>query len=92
MINITVDEVSVRVKEIMKYNEILRELREDRDLTQAEIAKLLNVSQITYSQYERGVRGLPLEHLKTLCLYYGIKSDYILGIPNTLEYPERNYK
>ena len=45
----------------MKYNEILRELREDRDLTQAEIAKLLNVSQITYSQYERGVRGLPLD-------------------------------
>ena len=79
-----------RVKEIMKYNEILRELREDRDLTQTEIAKLLNVSQITYSQYERGVRSLPLEHLKTLCLYYGIKSDYILGIPNTLEYPERN--
>lgn len=76
----------------MKYNEILRELREDRDLTQTEIAKLLNVSQITYSQYERGVRGLPIEHLKTLCLYYGIRSDYILGIPNTLEYPERNYK
>lgn len=74
----------------MKYNEILRELREDRDLTQTEIAKLLNVSQITYSQYERGVRSLPLEHLKTLSLYYGIKSDYILGIPNTLEYPERN--
>ena len=44
----------------MKYNEILRELREDRDLTQTEIAKLLNVSQITYSQYERGVRSLPL--------------------------------
>ena len=76
----------------MKLSQKLRELREDRDLTQAEIAKLLNVSQITYSQYERGVRGLPLEHLKTLCLYYGIKSDYILGIPNTLEYPERNYK
>lgn len=73
----------------MKYNERLKELREDRDLTQTEIARILNVSQITYSQYERGVRGLPIEHLKTLCLYYGIKSDYILGIPNTLEYPKR---
>lgn len=74
---------------IMQYNEKLKQLREDNDLTQTQIAKLLNVSQITYSQYERGVRSLPLEHLKTLCLYYGIKSDYILGIPNNLKYPER---
>lgn len=73
----------------MQYNKKLRQLREDNDLTQTKIAKLLNVSQITYSQYERGVRGLPIEHLKTLCLYYGIKSDYILGIPKTLDYPER---
>ena len=76
-------------KKIMQYNEKLRQIREDKDLTQTQIAKLLNVSQITYSQYERGVRSLPIEHLKTLCLYYGIKSDYILGIPNTLDYPER---
>lgn len=74
---------------IMQYNEILRQLREDNDYTQTDIAKILNVSQITYSQYERGVRGLPLEHLKTLCLFYGVKSDYVLGIPNNLEYPTR---
>lgn len=72
----------------MQYNEILRQLREDSDLTQTDIAKILNVSQITYSQYERGVRGLPLEYLKTLCLFYGISSDYILGIPKNLAYPK----
>ena len=84
--------VKIQQKEtkiIMQYNEKLRQIREDNDLTQTDIAKLLNVSQITYSQYERGVRSLPIEHLKTLCLYYGIKSDYFLGIPNTLDYPER---
>lgn len=76
----------------MQYNEILRQLREDKDYTQTEIAKILNVSQITYSQYERGVRGLPLEHLKTLCLFYGISSDYILGIPKNLIYPKERWK
>lgn len=88
--DIIVKNLQKELKKIMQYNERLRQIREDKDLTQTDIAKLLNVSQITYSQYERGVRSLPLEHLKTLCLYYGIKSDYILGIPNTLDYPERN--
>ena len=87
--DIIVKNLQKEFKKIMQYNERLRQIREDKDLTQTDIAKLLNVSQITYSQYERRVRSLPLEHLKTLCLYYGIKSDYILGIPNTLDYPER---
>lgn len=73
----------------MTYLERLKALRQDRDLTQTQIAKILNVSQITYSQYERGTRGLPLEHLKTLCLFYNVQSDYILGIPKNLDYPER---
>lgn len=73
----------------LKYFERLKELREDRDLTQTKVAKILNISQITYSQYERGVRGLPLDHLKTLCTFYGVKSDYILGLPKNLDYPER---
>lgn len=45
----------------LKYTDRLKALREDRDLTQEKIAKELKVSQITYSQYERGVRGLPTE-------------------------------
>lgn len=67
----------------------LRNLREDNDLTQTQIANLLNVSQITYSQYERGKRSLPIEHLITLCLYYNVQSDYLLGLPRDLDYPER---
>lgn len=73
----------------MTHQEILKELREDRDLTQTDVAKILNVSQITYSQYERGARNLPIEHLKTLCRYYGISADYILGLSPDLLYPKR---
>lgn len=72
----------------MKYTDRLRALREDKDMTQTEIAKVLNVSQITYSQYERGVRGLPMEHLITLCKFYGVSADYILDLPKGLKYPE----
>ena len=67
----------------------LRELREDSDLTQKQIAEILNCKQNTYQQYESGVRQLPLEALKKLCTYYGISADYILGLPKGLKYPER---
>lgn len=73
----------------MTHLEKLKALREDNDLKQKQIAELLNVNQITYSQYERGKRALPIEHLKTLCIYYGVQSDYILGIPEGLNYPKR---
>ncbi len=73
------------------YNEILRELREDREpkTNQADIAELLKTSQQYYSQYENGKRPLPVEHLKTLCLFYGVSADYILGLPSGLNYPKR---
>lgn len=61
-----------------KYNDIIRELREDHDLTQADIAKILGTSQQIYSRYELGSRELPIKHLITLCKYYGVSSDYIL--------------
>lgn len=73
----------------LKHLERLKALREDNDLTQTQVASLLNVNQITYSQYERGKRALPIEHLKTLCIYYNVQSDYILGIPQGLDYPKR---
>lgn len=56
----------------------LRDLREDRDITQAEIAKYLNCSQNTYHQYESGKRQIPLNLLKKLALYYDTSIDYIL--------------
>ena len=52
-------------------------MREDHDLTQTDIAKLLNTSQTVYSRYERDERTLPTEMLYTLALYYNISADYI---------------
>lgn len=63
-----------------EYWEIQRELREDRDLKQSVIAGVLETTQQVYSRYENGINELPIRHLKTLCLYYGVSADYILGI------------
>lgn len=73
----------------MKYEQIIRDLREDKGYKQKEIAKILNISQQYYSEYEKGKRELPIRHLKTLCLFYNVSADYILGLPNNLEYPKR---
>ena len=62
------------------YFERLRALREDNDLTQKQIADILGTSQTMYARYERGANERPMRHLKTLCLFYNISSDYILGI------------
>jgi len=56
----------------------LREIREDRDLNQSFIAKLLNIKQNTYSQYETGNRQIPIELLIKLADFYGVSVDYIL--------------
>ncbi len=64
----------------MKYVKIMRDLREDHDLTQEKVAKLLGTSQTMYSRYERGANELPIHHLLRLCEIYNVTSDYILGI------------
>ena len=58
----------------------IRDLREDHDLTQQEVAKLLHIKQNTYSQYENGLRQLPIECLVALAVYYETSTDYILGL------------
>ena len=60
----------------------LRDLREDNDLTQTNIAKLLNIKQNTYSQYESGVRQIPIDTLVKLCKFYNTSVDYIIGLTN----------
>ncbi len=70
------------------YLKTLRNLREDRDLKQSYIAELLKMKQPQYARYEIGKRDIPLEHLVTLCKFYNVSADYILGLPN-LPYPER---
>ena len=67
----------------------LKELREDRDLTQKQIAEILDCKQNTYQQYESGKRQIPVEAIKKLCLYYNVSADYILDLPNNLPYPKR---
>ncbi len=62
------------------YAQILRELREDHDLTQAEVAKVLGTTQQVYSRYENGMNELPLRHLRTLCQFYHVSADYVLGL------------
>lgn len=73
----------------MKYYQKLKELREDRDLTQQDIAEMLYVKQSAISSYERGLRALSIDNLKALCRFYKVSSDYILGLPKDLDYPER---
>lgn len=62
------------------YMEILRDLREDHDLTQAQVAELLGTTQQVYSRYEKGINELPVRHLITLCHFYGISADYVLAL------------
>lgn len=63
----------------MQYPQRLKNLREDNDLKQSELAIVLKTARTYYGEYERGKRPLPIEHLITLCRYYNISADYILG-------------
>ena len=63
-----------------EYIKRIRDLREDNDKTQQEIAEFLGTSQTMYARYERGVNELPIHHLIALCEYYKVSSDYILGL------------
>ena len=63
----------------MEYVRILRDLREDADKTQTQIAEVLGTSQTMYARYERGANELPIHHLITLSRYYGVSTDYLLG-------------
>ena len=62
----------------MNYVKRIRDLREDNDKTQMEIAEVLGTSQTMYARYERGANELPIRHLLTLCDYYNVSADYIL--------------
>ena len=64
----------------MDYRIRLRNLREDRDLTQREVAKIINKSQQGYSHIEEGRAELKIDDLKKLCAFYKVSSDYLIGI------------
>ncbi len=69
----------------MTYIKRIRDLREDNDKTQQEIADFLGTSQTMYARYERGANELPIRHLLALCKYYNVSADYILGLSNCIK-------
>lgn len=73
----------------MKYPERMRALREDHDYTQTEIANVLDIAQTTYSQYELAKRSLPIEYLITLCQFYHVSTDYMLGLTDKKKTPSQ---
>lgn len=72
------------------YQNRLRDLREDQDLKQKNIADLLQVHQTTYSDYELGRLNIPISALHTLADHYGVSIDYLLGRTNVKNpYPRK---
>ncbi len=63
-----------------EYWHIIRELREDHDLTQSDLAHVLGTTQQVYSRYEKGVNEMPIRHLITICRFYGVSADEVLGL------------
>ena len=73
----------------MRYNERIREIREDNSLTQQKIADLLHIGQRTYADYESGKTRIPVDSLLILARFYDVSMDYITGASNLKsEYPK----
>ncbi len=70
---------------IIVHFQRLRDLREDMDMNQTQVAELLHTSQTVYSRYERGFQTIPVEHLLILADFYNVSVDYILGRTNNKE-------
>lgn len=62
------------------YQKIIRDLREDHDMTQEQVAQYLGTSQTMYARYERGASEMPIRHLISLSKLYGVSTDFILGL------------
>lgn len=69
----------------MNCAERIRELREDRDINQSTIAKIIGVAQNTYSNYEHGLVKIPIDALITLAEFYNVDMNYISGVSNKKE-------
>ena len=70
----------------MHYQQILRNLREDHDMTQAQVAQILSTTKNQVGKYERGEQDMNIKHLITLCNFYNVSADYILGLPEGMPY------
>lgn len=74
------------------YQIRLRQLREDHDKTQEEIASFLGIQQTVYSRYETGKNDMKPFQIIALCEYYHVSADYILGLPDGLPYGLSKYR
>ena len=74
----------------MKYNERIRELREDHSLTQQKVANLLQIGQRTYADYDSGKTRIPIDNIMILARFYNTSMDYITGASNVRKpYPKK---
>ena len=74
----------------MRYNERIRTIREDADLTQQKVADLLHIGQRTYADYESGKTRIPVDNLMILAKFYNDSMDYITGASDIkTEYPKK---
>lgn len=71
------------------YFRRLKDLRQDEDLTQKQVGKLLGIHQNVYSRYERGAQNIPLGHLLILADFYNTSTDYLLGRTKNPDPPEK---
>lgn len=71
----------------MSYRQKLKELREDSDISQSEIARILGTTQQQICKYENQQQEMTVPKLKALCEFYGVSADYILGLPRNLKWP-----
>ena len=71
---------------ILAYLTRLRDIREDKDMTQTDLAVLLQTTQPQIYRYESGQRDIPLDKMVMLCRYFNVSADYILGLPEGMPY------
>ena len=74
---------------MLTYMDKLKGLREDNDLTQAQVAQVLCTSQTMYARYERGANAMPIHHLVTLCKFYNVSADYLLDTAPNKKKPQK---
>ena len=70
-------------------NEKILYLREHKGKTQEEIATAIGIKREQYRRYEAGINQIPITHIQSLCRYYGVSADYLLDLPQGLDYPTR---
>ena len=70
----------------MSYQQKMRDLREDHDMTQAQVAIILGTTKNQVGKYERGEQDMNINHLIKLCNFYKVSADFILGLPEGMPY------